>query len=84
MTNEGFDQRIAKLIERHEALTLSIEHLAIGSARRDRQIEELIQENKRAARESRLFRRFVLNMGLSMDERIAKLEHDDGQEPSAA
>jgi predicted RNase H-like nuclease (RuvC/YqgF family) len=84
MTNEEFDRRIAKLTERHEALTLSIEHLAIESAKHDRQIEELIQENRRAARESRLFRRFVLNMGLSMDERIAKLEQDDGQEPSAA
>jgi hypothetical protein len=89
---DDFNERIAKLVERHEALTVSIEHLAIESAKHDRQIEALtskidglIQENRRTAREARLFQRFVLNMGLRMDERIAKLEEDeDGQEPSAA
>jgi hypothetical protein len=89
---DDFNERIAKLVERHEALALSIEHLAIESAKHDRQIEanaqqikELVEENKRTARESRLFQRFVLNMGMRMDERISKLEEDDdGQEPSAA
>jgi hypothetical protein len=89
---DDFNERIAKLVERHEALALSIEHLAIESAKHDRQIENLtskiealIEENKRTAREARLFQRFVLNMGLRMDERIAKLEEgEDGQEPSAA
>jgi hypothetical protein len=82
---DDFNERIAKLVERHEALTVSIELHDHQIEALTSKIDGLIQENRRTAREARLFQRFVLNMGLRMDERIAKLEEDDdGQEPSAA
>jgi len=82
---DDFNERIAKLVERHEALTVSIELHDHQIEALTSKIDALVQENKRTAREARLFQRFVLNMGLRMDERISKLEEDDdGQEPSAA
>ncbi len=75
---DDFNERINRLVERHEALTVSIEL-------HDHQIEALIKEQQRTARELRLFQRYVLMMGLRMDERISNLEQGDGgEEPSAA
>ena len=75
---DDFNERIGKQVERHEALTVSIEL-------HDHQIETLIKEQQRTARELRLFQRYVLMRGLCMDERISNIEqNDDGQEPSAA
>jgi len=57
---DDFNERINKLVERHEALTVSIEL-------HDHQIAKLIGEQDRTARELRLFQRYVLMMGLRLN-----------------
>jgi hypothetical protein len=69
------DERIEALTERHEALTQTVEHLAIESAKHDRQIGELA----RIAMTAHESINSLLRIVESHEHRVTALE--DGEKP---
>jgi len=46
VTNEEFEKRMDRLTERHEALTQTMEHMALQGEEQNKRIEQLIAASK--------------------------------------
>jgi chaperonin cofactor prefoldin len=67
------DERLDRLTERHEALTMTVERL-------EHVVETLAESQRRAEKRFNRFEAIVLRLGADFAERLRKLEEDGDQE----
>jgi hypothetical protein len=76
----NIDERLERLTERHEALTLNVELLTRDIGDLKKTVDRLVEAGERTDKRLNLLYDITLHIGADFAERLRRLEEGDGKE----